>query len=182
MTLDDYFAAPGAMTPAELADKIGISESTLSRIRRGKQNTTRDVILKIIAATGERVTADALLGLHSGDPNDSVDPASPNNAAAPIGGVTSTADPADKTDEIIGSAKSPDNGPSFIRGAGEAVVCKAEADSRDAPFPLAPSSAASPSTCSTTDVPPNMPADSATYSAPDGGQASQASNSRTEAA
>lgn len=63
MTLDDYLNS-GEQTPGELAAKVGISEASLSRIRRGEQNTTRDVMLRIIAASGEKVTADGLLGRH----------------------------------------------------------------------------------------------------------------------
>lgn len=63
-TLDQYFAQPGAKSPAQIAAEAGISESTLSRIRSGKQNTTRDVMRAIIAATDNRVSASSLLGLH----------------------------------------------------------------------------------------------------------------------
>src|SRR4051812_39539271 len=71
-TLDDYFARGEEAlaaerlpaTPAALATEIDMSEASLSRIRRGKQNITRDVILRIIDATGGYVTADGLLGLH----------------------------------------------------------------------------------------------------------------------
>jgi transcriptional regulator with XRE-family HTH domain len=86
MTLDDYFAGTGAKTPASLAEEVGISESTLSRIRNGKQNTTRDVILKIIDATGGRVTADGLLGLHDRHSGPEWPIQSANNGGEIIGG------------------------------------------------------------------------------------------------
>jgi transcriptional regulator with XRE-family HTH domain len=78
-TLDDYFAQPDAKSPADIADLAGISESTLSRIRSGKQNTTRDVMRAIIAATGGFVTANALLGLHVAHNSTSTHDASPTN-------------------------------------------------------------------------------------------------------
>jgi hypothetical protein len=84
-TLDDYFAQADAKSPAAVAAEAGISESTLSRIRGGKQNTTRDVLRKIIAATGGQVSADSLLGLHDAHDNTDGGSRSPTNAGAIIG-------------------------------------------------------------------------------------------------
>jgi hypothetical protein len=61
MTLDEYFARPDARPPAEVALAAEISESTLSRIRRGLQNTTRDVIVRLVDATGGLCSADDIV-------------------------------------------------------------------------------------------------------------------------
>lgn len=61
MTLDQYLSAPGAPTSADFAASVGISEASISRIRKGTQNITRDVMLDIIRASKGKVTADSLL-------------------------------------------------------------------------------------------------------------------------
>lgn len=61
MTLDQYLRSKGAPTAAEFGAKVGLSEASISRIRKGEQNITRDVMLSIIAASGNKVTADALV-------------------------------------------------------------------------------------------------------------------------
>lgn len=61
MTLDQYLSSDGAPTAAEFGAKVGISEASISRIRKGEQNITRDVMLRIIAASGNSVTADGLV-------------------------------------------------------------------------------------------------------------------------
>lgn len=61
MTLDEYLDTEGAKSPAILAEEIGMSEASLSRIRRGKQNITLEVVRKIIDATRGAVTADGLV-------------------------------------------------------------------------------------------------------------------------
>lgn len=40
---------------------VGLSEASISRIRKGEQNITRDVMAAIIDASGGKVTADALV-------------------------------------------------------------------------------------------------------------------------
>lgn len=61
MTLDQFLKLPGSPTAAEFGAKVGISEATISRIRKGLQNITSDVMLAIIAESGGLVTADGLL-------------------------------------------------------------------------------------------------------------------------
>lgn len=77
MTLDEYLTGADALSPATLAEAIGISESTLSRIRNFKQNTTREVMLRIIAATGGLVTAEGLVNPHVAEANSAADSALP---------------------------------------------------------------------------------------------------------
>lgn len=62
MTLDQFLYSEG-LTAAEFGAKCSppISEASISRIRRGEQNISRDVILRIIAASGGKVTADGLV-------------------------------------------------------------------------------------------------------------------------
>lgn len=61
MTLDQYLNSAGSPTAAELGQKVGLSEASISRIRKGEQNFTRDTMLSIIVASGGKVTADGLL-------------------------------------------------------------------------------------------------------------------------
>lgn len=61
MTLDQYLKLPGAPTAAAFGEMVGLSEATISRIRKGEQNFTRDVMLRIIEQSGNLVTADGLL-------------------------------------------------------------------------------------------------------------------------
>lgn len=60
MTLDQYLRAHG-ITGKELAERIGVTEASLSRIRRGEQNISRDTIRLIVETTGGAVTADDLV-------------------------------------------------------------------------------------------------------------------------
>lgn len=62
MTLDQYLADTG-ITAADFGAKCDppISEASISRIRRGEQNISRDVMLRIIGASDGKVTADALV-------------------------------------------------------------------------------------------------------------------------
>jgi transcriptional regulator with XRE-family HTH domain len=92
LTLDAYFALDDAKSPALVASEAGISESTLSRIRSGKQNTTRSVLRAIIAATGGQVSADSLLGLHGVHDNTKLSP--PSNPAANDPAANAAADAA----------------------------------------------------------------------------------------
>lgn len=62
MTLDQYLSSEGAPTAAEFGALVELSEASISRIRKGEQNITRDVMLRIIAASGDKVTADGLIG------------------------------------------------------------------------------------------------------------------------
>jgi plasmid maintenance system antidote protein VapI len=61
MTLDQYLSSDGAPTAAAFASKVGISEASITRIRRGEQNITRDVMLRIIQQSGGKVTPDGLV-------------------------------------------------------------------------------------------------------------------------
>lgn len=61
MTLDQFLKSDGSPTAADFASKVGISEVSISRIRRGEQNCTKEVMLRIIAASGNKVTPDGLL-------------------------------------------------------------------------------------------------------------------------
>jgi DNA-binding transcriptional regulator YdaS (Cro superfamily) len=61
MTLDQFLGAPGAPTSADFAADVGISEASISRIRKGAQNITRDVMREIIRASKGKVSADSLL-------------------------------------------------------------------------------------------------------------------------
>lgn len=63
MTLDQFLNLPGSPTAAEFGAKCRppISEASVSRIRRGGQNITRDTMLAIIAAADNVVTADGLV-------------------------------------------------------------------------------------------------------------------------
>lgn len=61
MTLDQYLCSEGAPPAAEFAAKVGISEASLSRIRKGAQNVSRNVMRDIIMASGSKVTADSLV-------------------------------------------------------------------------------------------------------------------------
>lgn len=62
MTLDQYLSVED-ITAADFGAKCDppISEASISRIRRGEQNISRDVMLRIIAASGGKVTADGLV-------------------------------------------------------------------------------------------------------------------------
>lgn len=60
MTIDDYLKRSGK-TAAAYADGAKISEASLTRIRRGEQNVTADVIARLIAASDDQVTADGII-------------------------------------------------------------------------------------------------------------------------
>lgn len=62
MTLDQYLKTEG-VTAADFGAKCRppISEASISRIRKGKQNISRDLMLSIIAASNNKVTAEGLL-------------------------------------------------------------------------------------------------------------------------
>ncbi len=63
MTLDQYLSLPDAPTATVFGASCvpSISEASISRIRKGNQNISRDVMLAIIAASDGKVTADGLL-------------------------------------------------------------------------------------------------------------------------
>lgn len=61
MTLDQYLRSDGAPKAAEFGLLTGLSEASISRIRKGEQNITRDVMLAIIKASGGIVTAGDLV-------------------------------------------------------------------------------------------------------------------------
>lgn len=60
MTLDQYMT-DNAITGVALAATLEISEASLTRIRKGEQNITRDLIRRIVEATGGAVTAEDLV-------------------------------------------------------------------------------------------------------------------------
>lgn len=64
MTLDQYLALPGSPNASEFGAMCDppLSEASISRIRRGEQNMTRDTIRSIMAASGNLITAEALVG------------------------------------------------------------------------------------------------------------------------
>jgi hypothetical protein len=66
MTLDDYLSQPG-ITATDFAAKVDLTEASVSRIRKGQQNISRDVIRRIVAASGGAVTADELVFDHVAD-------------------------------------------------------------------------------------------------------------------
>lgn len=61
MTLDQFLSTEGSPTPAEFAAKIGVSEASISRIRKGTQNITRDLMRSIIEASEHKVTPEGLV-------------------------------------------------------------------------------------------------------------------------
>lgn len=54
MTLDQYLNE-GHGTPRQLAQAIGLTEVSISRIRRGEQSPSLDTMRKIADATGGKV-------------------------------------------------------------------------------------------------------------------------------
>lgn len=62
MTLDQYLET-ASITAAEFGARCDppISEASISRIRRGGQNISREVMQRIIAASDGNVTADSLV-------------------------------------------------------------------------------------------------------------------------
>ena len=65
MTLDQYLSSPGAPTAADFGAKCEpvISEASISRIRKRRQNLSRDTMLAIIKASDGKVTAEGLVAL-----------------------------------------------------------------------------------------------------------------------
>ncbi len=60
MNLDDYLTITGTKG-VDFALAIGVSEASLTRIRRGEQNISRDLIRRIVEATNGLVTSDDLV-------------------------------------------------------------------------------------------------------------------------
>lgn len=60
MNLEQYMTAH-EIKGVDLAAKLEISEASLTRIRRGEQNISRDLIRRIVEATDGQVTSDALV-------------------------------------------------------------------------------------------------------------------------
>lgn len=58
MTLIEYFGTEGALTPKELADKIGKSVSLVSLLVAEKRRPSMDTVDAIRDATGGLVTGD----------------------------------------------------------------------------------------------------------------------------
>tara|TARA_B100001245_G_C22683603_1_gene334001 strand:- start:292 stop:495 length:204 start_codon:yes stop_codon:yes gene_type:complete len=61
MTLDDFLRT-GNMTASALATRTGISEASIARARKGRQNLSLDAIASIVRETDGAVTADDLIG------------------------------------------------------------------------------------------------------------------------
>lgn len=63
MTLDQFLKLPGSPTAAEFGARCRpqISEASISRIRKGTQNVSRDTMRSIIEASGGLVSADGLV-------------------------------------------------------------------------------------------------------------------------
>ena len=61
MTLDQYLKSDDAPTVTEFAARVGISEVSLWRIRKGEQNITRETMRAIIRESGGKVSAAALV-------------------------------------------------------------------------------------------------------------------------
>lgn len=59
MTLDEYIKLPG-VTGAALAERIGISAASLTRIRQGRQGLSLDLARRIVSATGGKVSLEEL--------------------------------------------------------------------------------------------------------------------------
>lgn len=66
MTLDQYLSDE-KLTAAEFGERCNptISEASISRIRRGGQNISSDVMLAIIRASGGKITAEGLLSVRA---------------------------------------------------------------------------------------------------------------------
>lgn len=63
MTLDQFLRLPGSPTAAEFGARCTppISEASISRIRKGEQNISRDIMLAIIEASGGIISAEGLI-------------------------------------------------------------------------------------------------------------------------
>lgn len=59
MTIDAYLEASGT-TAAALADAVGVSGPSMTRIKRGGQNISLDLANRIVLATGGKVTLEDL--------------------------------------------------------------------------------------------------------------------------
>jgi predicted transcriptional regulator len=79
MTLDEYLRQPG-ITATEFAPKAGLTEASVSRIRKGQQNISRDVIRRIVSASAGLVTAAELVFDHVDIDTISAPAASPGKA------------------------------------------------------------------------------------------------------
>lgn len=62
MTLDEYLKT-GAKSPDTLANEIGLSVTSVWRLRKGKQSPPLETMVKIAAATGNMVTPNDFAGL-----------------------------------------------------------------------------------------------------------------------
>lgn len=83
MTLDQYMT-DNAITGVQLAAALEISEASLTRIRRGEQNISRDLIRRIVQATGGVVTAEDLV-FHSPSHHGGITPAADGGATGKAG-------------------------------------------------------------------------------------------------
>jgi len=59
-SLDQYFAETGE-NASKLAERMGVSPSSITRPLRGERNASMDLALKVEEATGGKVTAVAFL-------------------------------------------------------------------------------------------------------------------------
>lgn len=71
MTLDEYLTSEGIQA-ADFGARVSLSAASISRIRKGEQNVTRDVMRRIIAASDCKISAAGLvhgngdIALHNG--------------------------------------------------------------------------------------------------------------------
>jgi len=62
MTLDEYLSK-GAKTTSALAREVGLSPTSIWRLRHGKQMPPLETMVKIAAATGNAVTPNDFAGI-----------------------------------------------------------------------------------------------------------------------
>lgn len=89
MDLDSYLRT-NSISGTEFAAQLAITEASLSRIRRGNQNISRDLIGRIFELTGGAVSLTALVFPPARDSQSAPEasPASPDIGGADIGSVT----------------------------------------------------------------------------------------------
>lgn len=63
MTLGEFMALEGAPSAKALAERTGISEASISRLRKGLQVPSASAMEAIYKATGGRVTPNDFLGI-----------------------------------------------------------------------------------------------------------------------
>jgi len=81
MDLDTYLRENG-IEGASFAARIGLTEASLSRIRRGQQNITRDTMRRIFEASDGAVTLESMVfpAVHAGADTANLEAMSPGKA------------------------------------------------------------------------------------------------------